>query len=68
MKKASSPAPSASATPKPGATNEAGTESKKNHSLRWILVGAAAFALLITILTFPQAAGNAETAKPKTPA
>ncbi|WP_406051135.1 hypothetical protein [Kribbella sp. NBC_00889] len=53
VKKASSPAPSASATPKPGATNEAGTESKKNHSLRWILVGAAAFALLITILTFP---------------
>lgn len=42
-----------SATPKPGATNEAGTESKKNHSLRWILIGAAAFALLITILTFP---------------
>lgn len=53
VKKAASPPPSATATPKPGATDEAGTESKKSHSLRWILIGAAAFALLITILTFP---------------
>ncbi|TCC40106.1 hypothetical protein E0H75_39250 [Kribbella capetownensis] len=52
VKKAASPPP-ATATPKPGTTDDAGTESKKSHSLRWILIGAAAFALLITILTFP---------------
>jgi len=52
-KKAASPPPNATPSPKPGASTDDGTASKKSHSLRWILIGAAAFALLITILTFP---------------
>lgn len=54
-KQAASPPPAgASATPKPaaGADADAGNSSK-SHNLRWILIGAAAFAFIITILTFP---------------
>jgi hypothetical protein len=39
------------ATPKPAAN--ASTEPKKSHSLRWIVVGAALLALIITFVTFP---------------
>lgn len=39
------------ATPKPSAN--ASTEPKKNHSLRWIVVGAALLAMIITFVTFP---------------
>ncbi|ONI71515.1 hypothetical protein BWI15_15160 [Kribbella sp. ALI-6-A] len=40
------------ATPAPAAASDSG-ETKKNHNLRWIIVGAALFAILITFLTFP---------------
>ncbi|MEV0291125.1 hypothetical protein AB0H36_43935 [Kribbella sp. NPDC050820] len=52
-KKAAATPPAASATPKPGTGNDSSTESAKSNNLRWILIGAAAFALLITIITFP---------------
>ncbi|GAA1585381.1 MULTISPECIES: hypothetical protein [Kribbella] len=46
--------PSASATPKPATTDSNGTDtSTKSHNLRWIIIGAALFALLITVFTFP---------------
>ncbi|MFG1818099.1 hypothetical protein ACGFIF_30350 [Kribbella sp. NPDC049174] len=51
-KQAATP-PAASATPKPATGNESNTEPAKSHNLRWILIGAAAFALIITIITFP---------------
>ncbi|WP_432941934.1 hypothetical protein ACQPXM_34625 [Kribbella sp. CA-253562] len=44
--------PSPKATPAPAAASDSG-ETKKNHNLRWIIVGAALFAILITFLTFP---------------
>jgi hypothetical protein len=45
---------SSSAAPTPGATAAgAGTEPKKNHNLRWIVVGAALLAIIITFVTFP---------------
>jgi hypothetical protein len=44
--------PTAAATPKAAATDDAG--SSKNHNLRWILIGAALFALFVTIVTFPR--------------
>lgn len=43
-------APSTSPAVKPAAV-PAGT--KKNHNLRWILIGAGAFALLVALITFP---------------
>ncbi|MDX6294387.1 MAG: hypothetical protein QOH50_3462 [Kribbellaceae bacterium] len=36
----------------PTATNASG--GSKNHNLRWILIGAALFALFVTIVTFPR--------------
>jgi hypothetical protein len=45
--------PSASATPKPATTPDANTSSGKSHNLRWIIIGATLFALIITIVTFP---------------
>jgi hypothetical protein len=39
-------------TPKPAASTGS-SEPKKNHSLRWIVVGAALLALIITFVTFP---------------
>jgi len=46
------PASKPAATPKPAATGST-TEPKKSHSLRWIVVGAALLALIITFVTFP---------------
>jgi hypothetical protein len=51
VKKAAA-SPSASATPKPTAAG-AGTEPKKNHNLRWIVIGAGLLAVIITFVTFP---------------
>jgi hypothetical protein len=45
--------PSASATPKPATGSEASSDAKKSHNLRWILIGAALFAFIITIVTIP---------------
>jgi hypothetical protein len=42
-----------SAAPKAGTGSEASSDAKKNHNLRWILIGAAVFAFIITIITFP---------------
>jgi hypothetical protein len=46
------PATSPAATPKPAA-NASSSEPKKSHSLRWIVIGAALLALIITFVTFP---------------
>jgi len=44
----------ATTTPTPTAAAAADSgETKTNHNLRWILIGAALFALIITIVTFP---------------
>ncbi len=52
-KKAVAKPPAApSAKPKPTA-NEKSSEPKTNHSLRWILIGAAVMAIIITFVTFP---------------
>ncbi|MEV8375013.1 hypothetical protein AB0P21_19915 [Kribbella sp. NPDC056861] len=45
------PAASNPVTPKPAAN--ASTDPKKSHSLRWIVIGAALLALIITFVTFP---------------
>jgi hypothetical protein len=45
--------PSASTTPKASAGDDDGGDTKKSHNLRWILIGAAVFAFIITIITFP---------------
>ncbi|GAB2630536.1 hypothetical protein [Kribbella swartbergensis] len=45
--------PAASATPKPATASDSSTEPGKSHNLRWILIGAALFALVITVITFP---------------
>ncbi|NUR96977.1 MAG: hypothetical protein HOV67_17185 [Kribbellaceae bacterium] len=46
--------PTASATPKPASTSDSTNDSSgKSHNLRWIIIGAALFALIITIFTFP---------------
>ncbi|GAA3118189.1 hypothetical protein [Kribbella aluminosa] len=47
--------PGASATPKPASTtdNSSSDTSGKSHNLRWIIIGAALFALIITVFTFP---------------
>jgi hypothetical protein len=44
--------PTASATPTAAASDATG--GSKNHNLRWILIGAALFALFVTIVTFPR--------------
>jgi hypothetical protein len=44
--------PTASATAPAAATDATG--GSKNHNLRWILIGAALFALFVTIVTFPR--------------
>lgn len=48
-KAAATPTP----TPKPAPASDSSSEPKSNHNLRWILIGAALFALIITIVTFP---------------
>ncbi|WP_344217949.1 hypothetical protein [Kribbella sancticallisti] len=50
-KAAAAPKPTAAATPKPAAADSA--EPKKNHSLRWIIIGAGLLAIIITFVTFP---------------
>ncbi len=53
-KAAASTPPSASATPKPATTTDSNnSDSGKSHNLRWIIIGAALFALIITVVTFP---------------
>lgn len=52
-KAAAATPPAASATPKPATGAEANSDTGKSHNLRWILIGAALFALIITIVTFP---------------
>ncbi|WP_350281141.1 hypothetical protein [Kribbella sp. HUAS MG21] len=53
-KAAASTPPKASATPKPATAPENNSsEDGKGNNLRWIIVGAALFALIITIVTFP---------------
>ena len=52
-KAAAATPPARTAGPKPATGAEASTGSGKSHNLRWILIGAAVFALVITILTFP---------------
>jgi hypothetical protein len=52
-KKAAATPPATSATPKPSNGNESSTEPSNSHNLRWILIGAAVFAFIITIITFP---------------
>ncbi|TCO48605.1 hypothetical protein EV646_104427 [Kribbella antiqua] len=44
--------PSASTTPKASTADDSG-DTSKSHNLRWILIGAAVFAFIITIITFP---------------
>ena len=46
--------PTASATPKTAtAPDSSSSASGKSHNLRWIIIGAALFALIITVITFP---------------
>ncbi|MFF0345907.1 hypothetical protein [Kribbella sp. NPDC004875] len=46
--------PTPGATPKPaGSSDSDSSSSGKSHSLRWIVIGAALFALIITVITFP---------------
>jgi len=46
--------PTAAAPPKKSSGDAADSApAGKNHNLRWIIIGAALFALVITILTFP---------------
>ncbi|HEY3561964.1 MAG TPA: hypothetical protein VGL05_31070 [Kribbella sp.] len=45
--------PTASGSPKPANSPESSSSPGKNHNLRWIIIGAALFALIITIFTFP---------------
>ena len=52
-KAAAATPPAGSATPKPTSSADANSDTGKNHNLRWILIGAALFALIITIVTFP---------------
>ncbi|WP_460654446.1 hypothetical protein [Kribbella endophytica] len=44
--------PKATPTPAADAADSGGT-TKKSHNLRWILIGAALFAIIITFFTFP---------------
>jgi hypothetical protein len=43
--------PSATPTPKSAVSDT--SQTKSNHNLRWILIGAALFAFIVTIVTFP---------------
>ncbi|GAA1112419.1 hypothetical protein GCM10009630_06870 [Kribbella jejuensis] len=44
----------ATGTPKPASTSDStNSDSGKSHNLRWIIIGAALFALVITVFTFP---------------
>ncbi|MFB6722102.1 hypothetical protein ACFCV3_18145 [Kribbella sp. NPDC056345] len=53
-KAAASPPPASAAPPKGAGNSDAGAgAADKNHNLRWIIIGAALFALVITVLTFP---------------
>lgn len=52
-KKSAATPPAASATPKAGTGDQAGGSSGNSNNLTWILIGAAVFALIITIITFP---------------
>ncbi|TCC41717.1 hypothetical protein [Kribbella speibonae] len=53
-KAAASTPPKTSATPKPATTGDSNNaDSGKSHNLRWIIIGAALFALIITVITFP---------------
>lgn len=52
-KAAASTPPKASATPKPAAAPENNSDAGKSNNFRWIIVGAALFALIITVVTFP---------------
>lgn len=54
------PIPVRKATPTAAATPPAtdASSSQKNHSMRWILIGAAVFALFVTIVTFPRGRGE----------
>ncbi|MEU8224628.1 hypothetical protein [Kribbella sp. NPDC048915] len=53
-KAAASKPPATTASPKPGtAPASADSDAGKSHNLRWIIVGAAVFALIVTIITFP---------------
>ncbi|GAA1667296.1 hypothetical protein ACFTSF_15200 [Kribbella sp. NPDC056951] len=53
-KATASPPPASSAPPKGSNNNDAGAgAADKNHNLRWIIIGAALFALVVTVLTFP---------------
>jgi hypothetical protein len=46
--------PTANASPKAStAPDSNSSDSGKSHNLRWIIIGAALFALLITVFTFP---------------
>ncbi|WP_427888997.1 hypothetical protein ACQHIV_37095 [Kribbella sp. GL6] len=47
--------PAASATPKPATSTDSNSSdsSGKSHNLMWIIIGAAVFALIITVFTFP---------------
>ena len=52
-KKSAATPPAASATPKAGSGDDAAGSSSNSHNLTWILIGAAVFAFIITIITFP---------------
>ncbi|HET6986773.1 MAG TPA: hypothetical protein VFI00_09160 [Kribbella sp.] len=52
-KAAAATPPAASATPKATTGADANSDAGKSHNLRWILIGAALFAFIITIVTFP---------------
>lgn len=52
-KSAAKPPASSAPTAKPKPAASANSEPKQNHSLRWIIIGAALLALIITFVTFP---------------
>ncbi|WP_405061837.1 hypothetical protein OG474_09350 [Kribbella sp. NBC_01505] len=56
-KKEASPPPASASTPPPkasaGNTDAGAGAPEKNHNLRWIIIGAALFALVVTVVTFP---------------
>ncbi|MFK4086839.1 hypothetical protein ACI2LF_22210 [Kribbella sp. NPDC020789] len=52
-KAAATPPASSTAPPKGSTTTDSNAPAAKNHNLRWIIIGAALFALVVTVLTFP---------------
>lgn len=52
VKKTAASSPATTPTPKANAAGSS-TEPKKNHNLRWIVIGAALLAIIITFVTFP---------------